>query len=381
MSIVSLVKCEDYGQKKVNEAVRQSLELIGGLESIIGAGQRVLIKVNILNADRPEKAVTTHPALLRSVIRCVKEVGGEAVVGEASGIVYKDMERAWRASRLKEAAQEEGADVINFQKVLKVENPKNKMVPTLHIAKEVLSSDVVISLPKLKTHNFTLFTGAIKNLYGCIPGFRKKELHRLAPRPEEFAKLMVDILCAIKPKLAVMDGIVGMEGDGPAAGSPRQVGVILASKDLVALDAIASYIIGYDPLDIDITRVAAERGVGTANIDKIEVRGTPLDEVKIDDYELASSINVLLKKVPGPILFILKYLAPLLLKVEPQVDPLKCTECGACLEHCPTGAMNTGSDCPVIARKKCIKCFCCQEVCLERAVGIRYNWLARKLKM
>lgn len=381
MSIVSLVKCEDYGQKKVDEAVRQSLELIGGLESIIGAGQRVLIKVNILNADRPEKAVTTHPALLRSVIRCVKEVGGEAVVGEASGIAYEDTERAWQVSGLKKAAQEEGADVINFQKVQKVENPRNRMVPTLHIAKEVLSSDAVISLPKLKTHNFTLFTGAIKNLYGCIPGFRKKELHRLAPRPQEFAELMVDIFSAIKPKLAVMDGIVGMEGDGPAAGSPRQIGVILASQDLVALDAAASYIIGYHPLDVDITRVAAQRGLGKANIDEIEVRGTPLDEVKIDDYELASSINVLLKKVPGPVLSILRLLAPLLLKVEPLVDPLKCTECGVCLEHCPTGAMNMGSNYPVIDVKKCIKCFCCQEFCLERAVGIRYNWLARKLQI
>lgn len=381
MSIVSLVKCEDYGQKKVDETVRQSLELIGGLESIIGAGQRVLIKVNILNADRPEKAVTTHPALLRSFIRCVKEVGGKPLVGEASGIAYKDTKRAWQVSGLKKAAQEEGADVINFQKVQKVENPKNRMVPTLHIAEEVLSSDAVISLPKLKTHNFTLFTGAIKNLYGCIPGFRKKELHRLAPRPQEFAELMVDIFSAIKPKLAVMDGIVGMEGDGPAAGSPRQIGVILASQDLVALDAAASYIIGYHPLDIDITRVAAQRGLGKANIDEIEVRGTPLDEVKIDDYELASSINVLLKKVPGPVLSILRLLAPLLLKVEPLVDPLKCTECGVCLEHCPTGAMNTGSNYTVIDRKKCIKCFCCQEFCLERAVGIRYNWLAKKLQM
>ena len=381
MSIVSLVKCEDYGQKKVDAAVRQSFELIGGLESIIGAGQRVMLKVNILNADRPEKAVTTHPVLLRSVIRCVKEVGGKPVVGEASGIAYKDMEEAWRASRLKRAAQEEGAEVINFQKVQKVENPKNKRVPTLHIAKEVLSSDAVISLPKLKTHNFTLFTGAIKNLYGCIPGFRKKELHHLAPRPQEFAELMVDIFSAIKPKLAVMDGIVGMEGDGPAAGSPRQIGVILASQDLVALDAAASYIIGYDPLDVDITRVAAQRGLGKANIDEIEVRGTPLDEVKIDDYKLASSINVLLKKVPGPVLSILRFLAPLLLKVEPLVDPLKCTACGVCLEHCPTGAMNMGSDHPIIDAKECIKCFCCQEFCLERAVRIRYSWLARKLQM
>jgi len=381
LSLISLVKCSDYEQKRVDKAVRESLTLIGGLDKIIKAGQKVLLKVNMLNADPPEKAVTTHPALLRAVIKAVKEVKGEVLVGEASGIAYKDIEKAWQITGLKKAAQEEGAKVINFHQIEKIDNSHNKKVPTLHLAREVLESDVVISLPKLKTHNFTLFTGAIKNLYGCIPGFHKKELHRLAPRPEDFARLMIDIFSVIKPDLAIMDGIVGMEGDGPAAGSPRQIGVILASQDLVALDAVASYIIGYAPFDVDITRIATERGLGEGNLEKIEIKGASLEKIKIEDYRLASSINTLLKKVPGFVLFAFRYLAPWVLKIRPVIDKDRCTRCGICIKHCPTKAMRMDKDCPVIDTKKCIRCFCCQEFCLQRAVGIKYNWLAKKFQI
>lgn len=381
LSTVSVVKCSDYGQEKVDRAVRESLELIGGLDKVIKTGQKTLLKVNMINAHPPEHAVTTHPALLRSVIKLAKEVGGEVLVGDSSGMAYKDAERAWQVTGLRKAAEEEGATLINFQKVQEIDNYQNKKVPILRLAGEVLESNVVISLPKLKTHNFTLFTGAIKNLYGCIPGFHKKELHRLAPRPEDFARLMIDIFSIIRPSLAIMDGIVGMEGDGPTGGLPRKIGVILAGRDFVALDAVASYIIGYDPFDIDITRIAAERGLGKGKLDEIEIRGVSLDEIRIGDYKLASSINVLLKRVPGFILFILKHLAPRVLKIEPVVEKNKCTECGVCLKRCPTGAMIMGGGHPSIDSKKCIKCFCCQEFCLERAVGIRYNWLAKKLQM
>jgi len=335
----------------------------------------------MLNADPPEKAVTTHPALLRSVIRAVKEAKGEAVVGESPGIAYKDIEKAWQVTGLKRAAEEEGAKVINFHKVEKIDNSRNNKAPILHLAGEALESDVVISLPKLKTHNFTLFTGAIKNLYGCVPGFHKKELHRLFPRPEDFAELMVDIFSIIKPDLAIMDAIVGMEGDGPAAGHPRQIGLVLTSKDLVALDAVASYIIGYAPFEVDITRVAAERGLGERRLEKIEVKGAPLSELKIKDYQLASNINALLKKMPGFVLFTFRHLAPLLLKIRPVIDKDRCTGCGECIEHCPTRAMSMDESCPIINNKTCIKCFCCQEFCLQRAVGIKYNWLARKFQI
>ncbi len=381
MSQVSIVRCNSYQQEKVDDAVRKSVELIGGLNKIVHPQDKVLLKVNVLNADPPEKAVTTHPAVLKAVIRLVKEAGGKPVVGDAPGIAYKDAEKAWQITGLKKAAEEEGAEVVTFRWARQVESSFSKKVPYLHIAREALDADVVISIPKLKTHSFALFTGAIKNLYGTIPGFRKKELHARAPKPRDFARLMADILFTIHPALAIMDGIIGMEGNGPAAGSPRKVGLVLASRDLVALDAVASSIIGYDPLDVDIIRIAAEKGLGVAELGKIDVKGTDLEKVKLDDFELVSNINTLLNKIPSFLLFIGRFVAPYLLKVEPEINRERCTGCGICIEHCPTGAARLSSRVPEINRKKCIKCFCCQEFCPQKAVEIKYSWLARKLRI
>jgi len=383
VSKVSILKCEDYDQEKVDKVVRESVELIGGLGDIIHPKDKVLLKVNMLNADPPEKAVTTHPAIVKAAIRLVKRAGGVPFVGDASGVAYthKDAEIAWQKTGLKKAAEEEGAEVINFREVKEINNPKNRKVPTLHIAKEVLDADVVISLPKLKTHSFALFTGAIKNLYGTIPGFRKKELHAKVPKPKDFAELVVDILSVVYPKLSIMDGIVGMEGNGPAAGPPRKIGVILASRDPVAVDAVASSIIGYHPFDIDIIKAAYRRGLGEARLERIDIRGASLDEVRIEDFELISNINTLLNRLPGFVLAIGKLLAPYFLKVEPEVNREKCKGCQVCVKHCPTEAMRLASSYAKIDKKKCIKCFCCQEFCPHRAVEIKYNWLAKRLKI
>lgn len=383
MSKVSLVKCENYEQAKVDKAVKESIELIGGMSSIVHPGDKVILKVNVLNADPPEKAVTTHPAIAKAVIRLVKEAGAIPFMGEAPGIAYtyESAREAWQVSGLKKAAEEEKVEIVNFKQVEEIKIFSNKKIPVLHIAKDVMDADVVISLPKLKTHSFTLFTGAIKNLYGTIPGFRKKELHALAPKPEAFAELVVDILAAVKPKLAVMDAIVGMEGFGPAAGPPREIGLVMASEDMVAIDAVASYIIGYDPLDVEITRAAYRRKLGEARIDKLDIRGEKLEEVKIEDFELINNLNKLLNRVPSFVLLLARVAAPLFLKVEPQVNYEKCTGCGVCIDHCPTQAIVLASKFPKIERKKCIKCFCCQEFCPHRAISIKYNWLAKKLKM
>ena len=382
MSKVSIVRCNSYGQEKVEEAVRKSLQLIGGIDEIIKPQDRVLLKVNMINSDFPEKAATTHPAILRAIIRIVKEMGAKPLVGDAPGVAYRRIECAWQKTGFRKAAEEEGAEVINFREVEEINNPTNKRVPVLHIAKEVLDADVVISLPKLKTHSFTLFTGAIKNLYGTIPGFRKKELHALAPRPQDFAELMVDIFSVVNSSLAIMDGVVGMEGDGPVSGSPRKIGLILASKDLVSLDAVASNIIGYHPFDIEITKVAAKRGLGIGKLEEIEIKGVSLNEVRIEDFKLVSNLNGLLKRVPSFVFSIIRPTVSLLLKVTPDVDEESCKKCGDCIEACPVKAIEMENhNYPIINQKGCIRCFCCTEVCPYGAMKIKRNWLARKLKI
>ncbi len=404
MSQVSIVKCDDYQQERVDQAVRESLDLIGGIKDLVHKGDRVLLKVNMLLGSKPEVAATTHPAVVKAVIQAVREAGGIPLIGDSPGNAYANVDKAYEDSGFRQAAEEMSAEIVKFESagsraidvvsLFKGEdlsylslNGRKRVVKTIHISKEVLDADVVISLPKLKTQNYTLFTGAIKNMYGAVPGFRKKEFHRLAPRPVDFATLLVDIFVATKPRLAIMDGIVGMEGHGPAGGDPRFVGIIAASTDCVSLDAVCSAIISLDPMIVDTTRIAFESGLGEARLDRIEIKGTPWHEVKVDDYKLSTNVNVWLTKAPGLLLAILKPLAKWCIKVRPRVNPEKCVRCQICVKNCPVQAMREVevknkkvpySSMIVIDYRKCIQCFCCHEVCPHKAVEINRNWLARK---
>ena len=383
MSKLSIVKCNSYKQKLVDEKVQESIELIGGIEKIVKPGDRVLLKVNTLVASSPEKAITTHPALFKAVAKLVKKARGIPLVGDSPGIDYHKPDMVWGPTGLGKAAAEVGAKIVNFHThgIITVKNPtKNELVPEFYIAKPVLNADVVINLPKLKTHSFTLFTGAIKNLYGVLPGFYKKTIHALEPSPLNFAKILVDIFEIVKPQLTLMDGILAMEGEGPAAGKPRPLGLIIASKDSVAVDAVASCIIGYKPFDIDTTRIAHQRGLGTGKLENIEILGENLEEVKVADFKLVSNVNLLLKNLSG-VISLFRYIAPYFLKIEPYVNKNRCTGCGTCVKNCPIKALSMKNGYPIINRKICIRCFVCHEICPERAVDIRKSWLARKLSI
>ncbi|MBC7189818.1 DUF362 domain-containing protein, partial [Candidatus Aerophobetes bacterium] len=223
-SKICLLKCENYDEEKVEEVVRESIRLLGGIRSFICPGDRVLLKVNLLSAHPPERAVTTHPALVKAVVRVVKDAGAKPFIGDSCGVAYRkeDAMMVWEKTGIARVAREEKVEIVNFQKAKKVKNPRGKP-PFLYIAKEAMEADAVFSLPKLKTHTLTLFTGAIKNMYGTVPGFWKKDLHARFPRPRDFAKVVVDLFSLVFPKLSIMDGILGMEGKGPSAGSPRKI--------------------------------------------------------------------------------------------------------------------------------------------------------------
>lgn len=377
MSEVAIVRCPDYEQDAVDKAVQAALDLIGGLGQWVSPGDRVLLKPNILSSKPPEAGVTTHPAVIKAVVRAVKEAGGIPLVGDSSGgmIAGQSPTRVSLVTTgIQAAAEEAGAQVINFDLagVHESANPGGR-IPVYYIAKPILDADVVISLPKLKTHSATLFTGAVKNMYGTIPGFRKAEYHRLAPKPTDFAEVLVDIFARSRTRLAIMDGIVAMEGNGPAAGPTRKLGLLLAGSDCVALDAVASAIIGFRPSDIATTRVAAGRGLGEAELSKITVRGVPLEEARVTDFELPS--NAMMEKMPD---FVIKSLLGVL-TARPEVDPAKCTGCEFCVQNCPVGVMRLQNKVPVIEYDQCISCLCCQELCPQRAVELKQQHLVGRL--
>ncbi len=262
MEKVSIVKCENYEQDNVKNAIKKSLDLIGGLSKFVKPGNTVLLKVNAIIGFPAERAATTHPAVVRAMAELVKEAGGVPLIGDSSG-AFGFTGQSLEMCGIAKAARDAGAKLVNFESTGTYSVKVNgKILRTINVAKPVIDCDVLISMPKLKTHQLTKYTGAVKNFYGVIPGTGKAAIHQLAPSEESLSHAVVDVYSTLKPALAVMDGIVGMEGEGATNGTPAESNVIISGADCVSVDAVASEVIGFFHKDIMITRFAHERGLG-----------------------------------------------------------------------------------------------------------------------
>ncbi|MDD5473008.1 MAG: DUF362 domain-containing protein [Candidatus Methanoperedens sp.] len=372
MAKVSIVKCENYEHPKVKTAILESLELIGGLEKVIKPGDNVLLKVNVIAGFLPGRAATTHPSVAGAMVEIVKEAGGIPWVGDSSG-AYGFTAQSLRLSGIEKACEDFGGKLINFESTgtypVKV---NGRVLTTINVAKPVIDCDVIVSLPKMKTHMLTKYTGAVKNFYGVIPGSGKAAIHRQAPTEESLSHAVVDIYSALKPGLAVMDGIVGMEGDGATGGTPISSGVILSSADCVALDAVASEVMGFSHKDILTTCFAHERELGVGELGKIEVVGEKINDVRIE-FKKASRTYYKLPAFLGK--FVFKN-AENMSRVE--ISGEDCKKCGICFESCPVCAITLEPE-PFIDQKKCIKCYCCHELCRNGAVKLKTSYFGRRL--
>ncbi len=371
-SIVSVVECKDYSQQQVDKAIDQSLDHVGGLKQFVKAGDRVHIKPNLLTAKTPDKAATTHPSVVRRVVSIVKELGGEVTIGDSPAGISTPIEEYWKKSGLEQVALDTGARLIRFEKNKVREKQVNGR--SYYIAKAVADADVVINLCKLKTHNLVLFTGAIKNMFGVIPGFRKSEYHKQAPKVNAFSEIIVDIFSVVRPQINIMDAVVAMEGNGPSAGSPKKLGLIFASTDAVALDSVAASLIGFNDGEIKTTETAYDRGLGEKRKERIQLKGVDLKAYQDLDFDLPT--NRFLNYIPTSLIqFFGRYVW---VRPKPNID--MCKRCGACIENCPTQAMKSEEGFPVIDYSKCINCFCCDEICPHDAIDQKASWLAQKLR-
>ncbi|MGC8716576.1 MAG: DUF362 domain-containing protein, partial [bacterium] len=243
----------------------------------------------------------------------------------------------------------------------------------------VKNVDYMVNLPKLKTHNFTLITCAIKNMFGCIPGFNKSKMHASAPTPKEFARLIVEIFEKIKPNLTIVDAIEGMEGDGPSGGVPRRFNKILMSYDAVSIDAIGGWMLGYNPSEILTTKIAQKKGIGVADLDKIEISGLGLDELFGNDVKKVKTVYNIVGSIPFPLLSFFSKRLVKLVKVFPEINEEKCVRCRICLNSCPESAISEVDGRMRIDYKKCISCYCCHELCSQHAISIKKNKIANIL--
>lgn len=285
---VSIKKCEDYDFKKVYLAVSSAIELAGGFPDV--ENKTVLLKPNLLSPVIPEKAVTTHPAVLDAVIKIVKErKASRIIVGDSPGVA--STESAGKKSGLKQITLDNGAEFIEFDKPTLLENKDGLILKQFYPAEIVLKSDVIITIPKLKTHEMMYYTGAMKNLFGTIPGLNKSRFHFTFPEKDDFAAMIVDLNIALKSSYAIMDAIVAMEGPGPGSGYPKKLGLILASPNLLAIDITASQIIGYDPLSIPVLKIGLESGYWLNSLNEINQTGENPEDVKPESFQLVKVLK------------------------------------------------------------------------------------------
>jgi uncharacterized protein (DUF362 family)/Pyruvate/2-oxoacid:ferredoxin oxidoreductase delta subunit len=371
-SKVSIIKCDDYTLDNVRRAVKKSLSHLGGLEKFVKKDQTVLVKPNLLSAKDPSRAITTHPALVQAVIEEVQSLGATPILGDSPGGVERGVKRVWENTKMAEVAGLTSTKLVPFESSGVYER-KTHAGKSYFIAKPVLDADVVISLPKLKTHTLTLMTCAVKNMFGSIPGFRKSEYHRDAPKPGDFAGVIADIYSLTKPHLSIVDAVVCMEGDGPSSGNPKYLGVLFAGTDAVALDMVAAKMMGYKDGEIEITSGTQKKGLGAKSFSEIEMLGEKLAELSLPKFVLPS--NRLLKLIPK---FLLAPIKPLVW-VRPAILDGNCINCNVCVDNCPTNTIRKGERKPRFDYTNCINCMCCHELCPERAVFLRKSWIAKRI--
>jgi uncharacterized protein (DUF362 family)/NAD-dependent dihydropyrimidine dehydrogenase PreA subunit len=374
-SKVAVVACPDYAEDKVLAALKRGTDLLGGLGSLVKAAEKIVLKPNVLIGSDPSKCVTTHPAVLKGMGQLCQAAGAVVWYGDSSAV--GGCEFNLRRAGLKQAGDEAGFQVADFDHGREVSHPQALLAKKLTLANAVLDADGLISLSKLKAHPLSRLTGAVKNQFGCVPGFLKGQFHVKMPDPSNFAAMLVDINTFIRPRLYVMDAILGMEGNGPRSGKPRQIGVLLLSTDPIALDSIACKLVNLNPELVTTSKPGEKAGLGTYHYENIKLLGDAVEPFIVKDFV------VVRKPVPaassGPLRTFFKNRAT----PRPVIDPDKCTACGTCIKMCPVGSAaldwrTTGSvKKPRHNYDQCIRCYCCQETCPEGAITIRTPWLGK----
>lgn len=355
---MSRVMIHPAAYENVRPAVDRAFELF----PLPIEGKKVLIKPNVLRASQAGEGIVTNPAVLRAVVEKVESMRpASIVVGDNPGLFdYGANEESFRKTGLMEAAggyyKNIGDDSVRVPF-----NPD--FMPAVSVSRIVLEADIVISLPKFKTHGLTVVTGAIKNSYGILPGAQKAGLHKAAGSPERFHEMVVDVFRLRVPDFFLVDAVVGMEGNGPASPELRQIGLILASDNAVAVDSVISTMMGCDPGRLGFLRRAKELGLGDYDLASIEIIG---ELKRLPDFKLPPLGGEAI--LSNEAIQTMMHNRTLL---RPQVDAGLCTACATCIDHCSVGALSMGESIPVLDADTCITCFCCQEMCPEKAISLK----------
>jgi len=364
---VAAVKTADYSPDTIAGSIDAAIALLGGLEKFVQAGDRVLLKPNMLEGLPSECAVTTHPEVVRAMIRQVKSLGAVPIVGDSPGV--SGTLKAAEKCGILAVCRQEGVELVPFEKTAEYPFPEGSTIKKLQLTEVLTQVDKVISLSKMKTHTFMGMTGATKILFGCIVGMQKAQFHLRTQQRREFAGMLVDLANLVKPVLSIVDGVVGMEGNGPRNGRPFKAGIILAGTNCFAVDIVMAEMMGFSPESLPVAALSLERGL-TPQFADIDLVGDGR-EVR-HQFVTPHSMMSLEDRVPAWF----AHWAKRHLTARPEIRP-NCIGCGRCAAHCPPQAMKVMDGRVRINDEKCIRCYCCQELCPENAVHLREGILLR----
>ncbi|NUM35455.1 MAG: DUF362 domain-containing protein [Candidatus Brocadiae bacterium] len=356
---VAIVSCKDYERKNVLPAVAKCVDLCGGVASILKKDPHVFLKPNLLMAKPPEKATTTHPEIVFAVASLLKEHSASMSMGDSPALgVYSNV---LKKTGMEKIAQELGISLVEFQESLSRKLPDG--IFHLELAKECLETSCLINLPKLKTHSQMLMTLAVKNLFGCVVGTRKVNWHfRSGIDYHYFARLLVEICLALKPAYNLVDGIIGMQGDGPNHGDPRAMGILVGGENPFAVDFVICRIVGIDPGELFTIKMARKMDVFGTREEEIDIVGESIENVYAKNF---------IRPKNHPLLFGPPFLRKSLRKhftAKPLIVDSECKKCMACQKICPAQAIYMKGENLQISYQDCIRCFCCQEVCPHKAI-------------
>jgi len=376
---VALLKCEDYDVGLIENKIREGFDLLGGegfVKELIPESSKVLLKPNLLSVEEENSPVVTNHAFFEAVVRVLKDYTEDLVFGDSPG--FGSSEKAAQKAGLMDVAKRYGVKFDPFVEKISLELKDAMLVKNWEVAKIAYEADVLISLPKLKTHGMMYFTGAVKNQFGCIPGTQKALWHTRMNNGENFAKMLLDLNRLVGTDFAIMDGIIAMEGNGPKSGTPKKMDSIIMGRSLTGVDSTALRIIGYeDPREVPQYKIAHDNGWGNVLPEDIDVVGEDLQDMKAADFKKIRRTNEIFGNSNGMKL-IKNLIAPY-----PKLTYEKCISCNRCYEVCPEKPKviemveRKGKSVPVFDKSTCIRCFCCQELCPVGALEVGETFLGK----
>jgi uncharacterized protein (DUF362 family) len=378
-SRIAVVRCGSYDEKEVSRAVRRGIDLLGGVERFARPGEQILFKPNVLAGDPPPRCTATHPAVLRAAAELFGTVTDRLTYGDSPGFGKPGFHM--RISGLAKAAQETGVTLADFENGRQVSFSRGGYEWQLTVTRGALDADGIISLPKFKTHQLTRITGPVKNQLGCVPGLLKPQYHVRYPRVTDFARMLVALNLLLRPRLYILDAVSAMEGNGPRSGNPVSMGLLLFSPDPVAMETLMCRLIGLDPAFVPTVLAGEELELGTRRWEEIETLGDSWQEAVNPGFKVIREPVSSVRQADA-IRFAMNLIMP-----RPVISGGVCTRCGACVTSCPVepkalawaDAANTRP--PRYDYSRCIRCYCCQEICPERAIAVKIPPLGRLIKI